>query len=129
MTPPPVQPRNDINDAVLSLVYVRRQRATARIRPPTPLSAGRAAVQQSIDISCPPGPRRVCCCGPVLGQTDREADGPTDNVALHRPAAPTVRAVSVLTVDGEVVEHARTERRTRQKRNASAAHSMTGEQS
>ena len=45
---------------------VRRHRGTVRIRTPLLLSAGRAA----IDISCPPGPQRVCCCWPMLGQTD-----------------------------------------------------------
>ena len=31
-------------------------------------------LQQSIDISCPPGPQLVCCRGPMLGQTGGQTD-------------------------------------------------------
>ena len=31
-------------------------------------------LQQSIDISCPPGPQLVCCRGPMMGQTGGQTD-------------------------------------------------------
>ena len=39
--------------SLCSASYVRRQRDTARIRPPL--------LQQSIDIFCPPGPQQQTC--------------------------------------------------------------------
>jgi len=43
---------------------------------------------QSIDIFCPPDPlanlqQRVCCCGPMLGQTDGQTDSRTDIVVPY----------------------------------------------
>jgi len=64
----------------------RWQRSTARIRPTLLLSAGRAAIDRYL---LPAGPtaanlqRWVCCCGPMLGQTD----GRTGTVPLHRPSS------------------------------------------
>ena len=57
-----------------SATYVRRQRGTARIRPPL--------LQRSIDVSCPPGPQQQTCSsgfaavGPCW---DRQ----TDAVPIH----------------------------------------------
>ena len=71
---------NSMNKTLTSLCsasYVRWQRATARIH--SPHAALLCAMQQSIDISCRLGPQqqRVCCCKPMLGQTDRQTDGRT----------------------------------------------------
>jgi len=57
------------------------------------------AVQQSIDISCPLQPtaaslqQRVCCCGPMLGQTDRETNGHRTVTCTVDPAPHTMMAV------------------------------------
>jgi len=67
---------------IRSATYVRSQRGTARIR--TPL------LQQSIDISCQPGPLQQTyssgfAVGPCL---DREVDDrQTDTVPFHRPCS------------------------------------------
>jgi len=62
--------------SLYSANYVRWQRGTARIGPP---HAATAAVDRYL---LPAGShtatnlqRRVCCCGPMLGQTDRRTDG------------------------------------------------------
>jgi len=82
--------------SVFSFLYVSWQHDTARIRPPL--------LQQSIDISCPPGPQQQTCssgfaaCGPVLGQTDRRTE--TVLFPFYRPcnglhALHTMRAVQI----------------------------------
>jgi len=61
------------------------------------------AVQQSIDISCPLQPtaaslqQRVCCCGVMLGQTDRETNGHRTVRYTVDPAPHTMMAVLTTT--------------------------------
>jgi len=47
-----------------------------------PAAALLIAVQQSIGIACRPG-LRVCCCGPMLGQTDNQRDNRMDAQQMH----------------------------------------------
>ena len=62
-----------------SASYVSCKRGTARIRPPH--AVRRAAIDRYLLRTGPTAAnlqQRVCCCGPVLGQTCRRTDRQTD---------------------------------------------------
>jgi len=85
--------------SLCSALYGGCKRDTARICCCVPCCYGAvAAVQQSIDISCPPGPRqqtRRTLLQRSIAGTDRDADRRTDTIPLHRPCL--MRAVSINT--------------------------------
>ena len=66
---------------VASYTYVRRQRGTAHIRP--------MLLQQSIDISCPPGPQQQTCNSELRQSngTDRRTPYPFIDPAPHTGSA------------------------------------------
>ena len=77
------------------------QRGTACIHRPLLLIGGLSAMQQSIDISCPPGPqqqtRQAACRGGRMGQTDRRtlnAGSAKLPIIVHRNAPCTQRQYS-----------------------------------
>jgi len=72
-------------------------------RTPLLLSAGRAAIDRYVfpaGLTAANLPRRVCCCGPVL----RETDGRTPYRYIDA-AAPTMRAVPMKNISDKTREH------------------------
>jgi len=87
----------DFQHALCSASYVSCQRDTARICCCAPCC--RRAVQQSIDISSPPGATAVRrCCVRSMGQTDGRTYGRTLNRFIDS-APHTERAVSIHSVN------------------------------
>jgi len=93
-------------DLLHTIIRVCDQLPTSAVNVALPAFAAAAPVlQQPVDISYPPranGSKPAACCssGQQMGQTDRETDGQTDTVPLHRPWR-ILRAVST---SGDVAE-------------------------
>jgi len=82
-----------IKTSLCSATHIRWQRGTARIREPP---AAATAVDRNLlpaEFTAANLQQRVCYCGPMLGQTDRQTDGRTDTVTYRYMVAYTMRRV------------------------------------